>query len=152
MSCVIQTNIVNFTKKMKDLNANVTNDEFVQIEKLATQMDKKFLEKRHVIKYVDWCLKALKEQNLQKAKRHAEKIARNSAPFANDYPFNVGDDAFVQRYEHGFMECSMKVKITKRSQNAQGVWSYVGLVYKEDQKTFESFSIEIGHTRDLVQA
>lgn len=132
---------------------DVTAQHVKELQELVSKVDMEFLVKRHANLYLDHMLKRFSESDMQRAKRHAKKIGEATRSNQNDYPLNVGDDAYVTRYEHGWMNGNMKVKIVQRNCNAQGVYNYVGKVYEEDGVTLmENYDIEIGHTRDMQKA
>ena len=150
--CKAQKNLKDFYEYIQNLNGDVTFEVYMKANELFSKIDKNFLETRNVSLHFTWCLNCLKKNELEKAKRHALKASRSTKPFANDYPLSVGDDAYVQRYEHGFMDCKMKIKIVQRTQ-VNGIWKYVGNVYDENEIDFvKDYKVDINHTRDIVPA
>lgn len=148
--CNIQRDLHAFYSFIEKLTGEVCATKIREAEKLASVLDANFLKKRKANDYVAWSIKCLKNGDVQKAKRHALKASRNTMPFANDNPFNEGDDAHVIRYEHGWMDGRMKIKIIKRWKDDNGIWKYTGKVYKEDGRIFEdNYFVQIDHTRDL---
>lgn len=151
-NCETQKAIKAYYDFVQSLSESVSPEQIEIAEEMVSKINHDFLKSRHIEKYVEWSLKCLKAQEIQKAKRHILVASRNSYPYANDYPAEVGEDAYVIRYEHGFMDGKMKVKIVSRCQSKTGVWSYCAKVYKEDEKTFEpDYVITINHTRDLIR-
>lgn len=122
--CVIQKNLSEFFDIVEKLQEPVCEVQLKRIEKLADGLDKTFLKNRKADKYVQWSVKCIKDGELVKAKRHALKASRATVPFANDFPFNVGEDVYVKRFEHGWMNGNMKVKIVDRWKTVSGIWQY----------------------------
>lgn len=149
-----QQELYNNTAKIVNYVLNhvgdVTSQNVNELQDLIKKVEMKFLVSRHANLYLDHMVKRFSEGDMQKAKRHAKKIAEATKSNQNDFPLNVGDDAYVRRYEHGWMDGSMKVKIVQRYRNAQGVYSYEGKAYEDDEVTLrEDSCIEIKHTRDV---
>lgn len=148
--CTTQRDLYAFFAFMEKLTNTVCEAKIIEAENLVSKLNINFLKSRNADDYIKWSIKCLKDNEVQKAKRHALKASRNTMPFANDTPFNEGDDAHVIRYEHGWMNGSMKIKIVERWKDANGIWKYTGKVYKEDGKLFEdNYFVQIDHTRDL---
>ena len=148
--CTMRRDLNAFFTFMENLTDTVCEAKIIEAENLVYNLNMDFLRTRKADDYIKWAIKCLKNNEVQKAKRHALKASRNTVPFANDTPFNEGDDAYVIRFEHGWMDGRMKIKIIKRWQDANGIWKYLGKVYKEDRKSFEdNYQVQIEHTRDL---
>lgn len=147
MSCVVKS--VDTAIKFVVSSHNVTEKEVSHLTNLITQIDKEFLNSRHATKDCELMFKRFSEGCLDKAIHHSKRLARKCVAYANDYPFNVGDDVYVIRYEHGWMNGDMKAKVIERTQNSSGVWNYLAMVYDEDGKSFvKDYKITINHTRD----
>lgn len=147
MSCVVKS--VDAAVKFVVNTHNVTEKEVAQLTNLINQIDKDFLKSRHATQDCELMFKRFSEGCLDKAIHHSKRLAKKCVAYANDYPFNVGDDVYVIRYEHGWMNGDMKAKVIERTQNSGGVWIYVAMVYDEDGKNFvKDYKITIEHTRD----
>ena len=149
--CTMQRDLYAFFTFMEKLTDTVCEAKIIEAENLVSKLNMDFLRTRKADDYIKWSIKCLKDNEVQKAKRHALKASRATVPFANDFPFNVGEDVYVKRFEHGWMNGNMKVKIVDRWKTVSGIWQYKGNVYDEDEKSFvKDYSIQIDHTRDAI--
>lgn len=95
-------------------------------------------------------LNAFNKGFVEKALNSSKKVLMQLGPVANDFPFNVGDEILVIRYEHGWTNCDMKAKIVEKWKDG-GIWTYKAQVFS-DKKYDEEYIIQINHTRDAVKA
>lgn len=127
----------------------INENSIKELKNLIGALDNTFLEKRHAKDTVKFILNNFEKREKEKVKNHVAKLKRQCAVYANDFPLNKGDNAYVIRNEHGWINGEIRVKIIERFQNSQGVWSYIGLQYEDRCDRLTDIKMKIDHTRDL---
>lgn len=106
------------------------------------------MKRRHADGHFKNLSNCLMKGDKKKAIYHMTKIKKNIAPVSNDYPFEVGQKVWVNRYEHGW-EPGWVAKISNVYTRNGGTHYYDALVVEDrDGDVREPFSIQIDHTRD----
>ncbi len=141
--------IVKLMKSYLDEGKTNKQNQISKIGRLSKEVDVKKLEAKHAKKGFDLMLNAFDKGFVDKALNHSVKVLRQLSPVANDFPFNVNDEVYVIRYEHGWMDGNMKAKIVEKF-SRNGIWSYMAKVFHDGQYDDE-YVIQIDHTRDAVK-
>ncbi len=136
----IHTHLTQLIRSVQEQNAQ-------QVAQLSNidQSTLVFLENRQANVPFSNMLKAFNKNEFQKAHNHAQKLQRMIHLHANDFPFDIGDEVYVIRTEHGWYDGSLKAVITERFQNKNGIWSYMAKEKDHD------CTHEILHTRDAYK-
>lgn len=116
---------------------------------LCTQQSliKAELDKRFAEEHFKNMMTAMGRENSVKAMLHAKRVKKQIIPVANDYPFSVGQNVWVNRYEHGWNP-GWEAKIKEVHQYG-AIYSYTATVIEGGKHQFD---ITIDHTRDASHA
>jgi hypothetical protein len=134
-------NVSNFANFVENNDFNFISDK--KAMSLLNSIDNNFIKDRNLEEPLRLVLKSFKDGNKNKLKNHINKLLNRSKHFANDEPFDIGDEVGIIRTEHGWHDGTLEGKIISKNKSSTGVWSYQALL-----KDSVDHIVDIRHTRD----
>lgn len=124
-----------------------------KIDKSLSKIDMDYIAVKNLEERFNFMKNAIKNKKYSTALVHLGAIEKRTKPVANDTPFEIGDFVGAIRTEHCYYsdisECV--IKITKREQDKNGIWSYEGVQYNTNNMESHDSTTRIEHTRDAIK-